>query len=303
MKTVALLLAVSDETAPAAIQATSPVGGLTALERMAVTCKQAGLDAVFLFTHHTHLKKGLSRLGVTFLSPATAESDPFQLLQEGLSALQGKAEQVLILPESRALVTSGTLRRLLEYPAPVAVPVYRTRAGYPIKVADALIPQILSYTGEGGLEGALAHLTTPPVSVSVDDAGVVIRQTDDTSYAEALSQHDLEQLRPEIKVRIGRQKPFFGPGTRQLLLLVEQVGSLRLACDYMGISYSKGRNMIQLIESQLSYPVLDTKQGGEHGGSSSLTPRGKSLLEAYVAYEAEVKKAAEKAFFRYFPSD
>ena len=58
--------------------------------------------------------------------------------------------------------------------------------------------------------------------------------------------------------------------------------------------------MIKTLEQQLGYPLLERTQGGAFGGGSILTERGKVFLDKYIAYEKQVKSAAEDLFETYF---
>ena len=49
------------------------------------------------------------------------------------------------------------------------------------------------------------------------------------------------EIRPRIKVQLAGTEPFFGPGVRMLLECIREEGSVREACEKMGLSYSKGR--------------------------------------------------------------
>ena len=53
--------------------------------------------------------------------------------------------------------------------------------------------------------------------------------------------------------------------------------------------------------SELGYPVVSRSQGGQKGGRSWLTDRGRELLRAYEAYTQRVRATADELFAEYFP--
>lgn len=109
-----------------------------------------------------------------------------------------------------------------------------------------------------------------------------------------------EKLQLDFRIRLSRERAFYGPGTHQLLQLTDETGSLLEACRRMGISYSKGRKIIALTEQQLGYPVVESQQGGKSGGRSSVTEAGKALIRNYAAFCTEAKGQLESLFQKYF---
>ena len=94
----------------------------------------------------------------------------------------------------------------------------------------------------------------------------------------------------------------FGAGQvgAMLLRLVDETGSVRTACQRMQLSYSSGWNIIRTLESQVSYPLVESVQGGSRGGQSSLTPRGKELLRTFDAFKAELDGVVEALYKKHF---
>ena len=73
-------------------------------------------------------------------------------------------------------------------------------------------------------------------------------------------------LHPALKLRLARKRIFFGPGPAELLMQIKRTDSVRMACEQMGISYSKGWKMINTMEEELGYKVTKRQQGGRNGG-------------------------------------
>lgn len=107
-------------------------------------------------------------------------------------------------------------------------------------------------------------------------------------------------FREKIQVRLVGEEAFFGPGPRQLLLGIQEKGSVAGACDAMGISYSKGRVIIRRMEKELGFELVERRQGGSGGGSAGLTEKGEQFLEIFARYEKAVKDYAERAFDDHF---
>ena len=117
------------------------------------------------------------------------------------------------------------------------------------------------------------------------------------------STHDFTNITVSCKLRLSREKGFYGPGAHQLLQLTQACGSLSQACQQMGMSYSKGRKIIATLEEQLGVPILETRQGGKSGGSSHLTDAARELIGQYGAFQAEADAALQEIFLKYFPKE
>lgn len=107
-------------------------------------------------------------------------------------------------------------------------------------------------------------------------------------------------LHPALKLRLAIERIFFGPGPAELLMQIKRTDSVRMACEKMGISYSKGWKMINTMEEELGYKVTKRQQGGRNGGSACLTPEGETLLAKYQELERRSREAVENIFQELF---
>lgn len=92
----------------------------------------------------------------------------------------------------------------------------------------------------------------------------------------------------------------FGDGPCDLLQRVERLGSLRKAAAEIKMSYAQAWELISMLERNLGFALLERKVGGVSGGGSSLTERGKSLLQRYAAFRTEVNENLERLYAKYF---
>ena len=96
------------------------------------------------------------------------------------------------------------------------------------------------------------------------------------------------------RLRIGNKEAFFGPGTREFLLKIEEFGSIKKAAETMKLSYTKALKMIRAMDEELGFPVVASEKGGKIHGKTTLTEQGKLVLEKYIEIEREVTLLAEK---------
>lgn len=110
----------------------------------------------------------------------------------------------------------------------------------------------------------------------------------------------VRKIRPRLKVQLAGTEPFFGPGVRTLLECIREEGSVRDACEKMGLSYSKGRKMLERAEKELGYTIVERSPGGKNGGSARVSDDGIRLLLQYERFEKELTEAAEEKYREIF---
>lgn len=282
------------------------IGSITVVRRIISTLQQAGVDPVVLITGNQAemLEKHVSRMGIICLrNEAYASSQMLDSAKIGLSYLQNQCDRILFTPVDIPLFTSRTVRSLLESDALIAAPVCGGHEGHPLMMNTQVVAKILDYQGDGGLKGAIESSGFTKHLIEVEDEGVLFDMDTPEDYAKLLSWHNRQMYRPQIQIRLAREYEFFGPGSALLLRLIRNTGSVRLACEQMNISYSKGWKIINVMEKQLEYAVVDRFQGGINGGNTQLTERGDLLLKRYDAFEAESKEAVQKIFEKHFIND
>lgn len=108
------------------------------------------------------------------------------------------------------------------------------------------------------------------------------------------------KIRPRIKVQLTGSEPFFGPGVRTLLEWIREEGSVRDACEKMGLSYSKGRKMLDRAEKELGYTIVERSPGGKNGGGARVSGEGLKLLEKYERFEKELTETAAEKYREIF---
>lgn len=111
------------------------------------------------------------------------------------------------------------------------------------------------------------------------------------------------ELRPVVKLRLAKEDIFFGPGAARLLELVDETGSIQVACTRMELSYSKGSRIIKNTEKALGFKLLERWTGGSGGGGSRLTEEGRKLLRCYEELSGKVQQSAEAMFKECFAQE
>jgi len=94
--------------------------------------------------------------------------------------------------------------------------------------------------------------------------------------------------------------PIFGPGTYDLLVLVDESGSLRQAAGALGMSYSKAWRIMRRAEDRLGLRLLERRVGGSAGGGSALSADGRLMVLRYRALVAEADADLATLYRKHF---
>lgn len=280
------------------------IGSISVAQRVVATLKQAGAARVVVVTGYNaeELERHLASSGVVFLRNENYRTTHmFDSALIGLRYLRDKCRQVLFTPVDIPLFTAATVDALLTSGAELACPVCGGTRGHPILMSANVIDRVLEDSGESGLDGALSRCGVPMTLVEVDDPGILHDADTPEDYRELLRMHNSQLTRPVVQVSICREKRFLDPRVAMLLTLTDETQSVRAACQRMQLSYSSGWNAINLLEAELGYPVVARTQGGQRGGRSSFTEKGRALLRAYEAYTLRLRAMADELFVQYFP--
>ena len=103
-------------------------------------------------------------------------------------------------------------------------------------------------------------------------------------------------LRSKIWIEDEAGNVVFGTGRLRILTAVEEHGSILAAAKSLGMSYRAVWGKIKATEERLGLPILEKQTGGVHGGGSTLTPFGRTLIERFRQLEA-LNRSTSDAFF------
>ena len=108
----------------------------------------------------------------------------------------------------------------------------------------------------------------------------------------------MKKLRARFKLWLSSKEAegVFGDGKWRLLKAVDSAGSLSAASQSLRISYRKAWGDLNKAQDSLNVALVEKHRGGNMGGRTVLTGRGKKWVEAYAKFRADIEKAVEKAY-------
>ena len=86
----------------------------------------------------------------------------------------------------------------------------------------------------------------------------------------------------------------------ELLLDLEQTGSLTASARNLGMSYRKAWGLLHDVELHLGFNLTEKRRGGASGGRTPLSEKGRQLVRAYnsLRHETDIAmKSIAKVFF------
>ena len=279
------------------------IGSISIAQRIVASFQKAGVDRIVMVTGYRAqaLERHLANNGLIFLRNESYESTQmFDSVKIGLEYLRDKCDRILFTPVDIPLFTTETLEKLINVRAELACPICGGETGHPIMISSALADTILADSGEGGLHGAMLRCGAELVRVPVEDRGILHDADTPEDYDSLLKYHNAQLVRQIVSVSLAREKVFFDSRTAMLLGLVEETGSVRAACKRMQISYSGGWNILRNLESQVGMPLIRSVQGGSKGGQSSLTEKGRELIQLFERFNTELRENVAGLYEKYF---
>ncbi len=297
--TAALIIAAGKRDSARSFEPGRKVGTITSIQRIVLLLQQCGVREIAVCGEEEEVKKLVPSMNVVFL-PCPGEEEMLAHIQRGIGYLRKKADQILVTHVNSPLFSVRTLEALIAADGPICIPSYHGKCGHPVLLREGCFEDILSYGGNQGLRGAMQASTQEKILVPVEDRGILGSSRESEKDRCIQADDDLGRLRLSCKFRIGREAVFYGPGVHQLLHLTQELHSLSEACRYMGISYSKGRKIIQTMEAQMNCTILVTQQGGRGGGYSQLTEPAKQMVFRYDAFLKEADAMLQSLFAEHF---
>lgn len=166
-----------------------PPRGEPALARLVATCEAAGFPQplVVVGAHAARIRAALPALAVDWVVNDAPDAGRTGSLQRALDAAP-TLRAALVWPVDHPLASAGTLRRLADASAPLAVPVCDGRGGHPVRVAGAALDEARAMPPDAPLRDLFRRHVEFVERLEVHDLGVLLNL--DTP-------EDLRALNPE----------------------------------------------------------------------------------------------------------
>jgi len=108
----------------------------------------------------------------------------------------------------------------------------------------------------------------------------------------------VRKLRPRFKLWLSSEdvEGVFGDGKWRLLEAIGTERSLKAASESLNISYRKAWGDLKKAQDTLNVALVEKQRGGNVGGRTVLSEKGRQWVEAYMKFRSDVEEAAEKGY-------
>lgn len=254
------------------------------------------------------LKEYLKNMNVTICENTDFfNTTMFDSLCLGLRQIKIPYDAVFLTPGDVPLVKRETLLAMLESGAEICRPTCGGKNGHPALFSREYAEKLLSYSGEQGLIGAMRSFGDIMLSVPVDDIGATV-DADTPDDFKILRRLDMERrgggkLWADVNIQIAKADVILNAANAQFLEMIGHTGSIQSACASMHMSYTKGWQLLNKMEADLGYALVERTIGGVSGGGTSLTEQGRQLLDRYLEFFQIVRVFASEKFEELFADD
>ena len=303
MKIGAVIVAAGMSTRMKQFKQLLKIGNLTMAERVVMNFQEAGIRDIVMVTGYKgdSLRKELEYLGIRFVHNENYETtEMFESAKLGLAEYGCEYDKVFFCPVDIPFFTDLTVEKMLADDAQIVMPMKDGKTGHPIAFAGSLIPELLTYKGDRGLKGAIDACGVSVSRIEVEDKGAFMDADTREEYQKLIDLHNERMFTLTVELGISTSKKFFTLKTAKLLEGIENYGSVKEACKELGISYSKGWDIIRTAETGIGYRIVERQNGGKYGGDAYVSERGKKLLGAYRELERELQKMIDSRYSEIF---
>ncbi|HHX71042.1 MAG TPA: LysR family transcriptional regulator [Gallicola sp.] len=279
----------------------SVIGSISVIKREVLTFQQAEVypKIIVLGKENYDLERHLWDYDVIFLhNKDNVQPTMINLVKIGLEYLYDKVDRVLITPVSVPMFKFKTLLELINTEGDIVSPSFKRKSGHPILLDRNIFDIFLN--SNLTMRETVRSLQNRRRFLNVKDEGIIHSIDEMESVSELLAIHNTQILHPFLRINIEKEVLFFDSRTKLLFQLINEVGSVKQACNHMALSYSKAWNMIKVVEEALGFEVVKRRHGGKQGGNSILTEKGKDYLDKYMEFDREVRRFANRKFNEIF---
>ena len=230
----------------------------------------------------------------------------------GLRAIYDHADMAFFWPVDVPGVRKETVLKLMDIAGKSDIsaitPYYENEPGHPMLIMKKAFDVILSHDGTRGLRGAVEKFDLA-VRANIEDPFIVIDTDTQEEYRKLLSlerswregagEHK-EEMDFKIRAFIKRGDTVVSDTLFELLEQIRKTGSIRKACEEIGISYTKAWAILKDAQTVFGKKLMQTQSGGTGGGGADLTEEGNRFIRSYDAFCGDIDKYAAGVFEKYF---
>jgi|GEM_PF-347993 len=216
-------------------------------------------------------------------------------IRAGIKDMDPKIKHIMIALGDQPLIDkklfSDIIDRYLSVDKECLVPVYKGKRGHPVIIKrDFLEREIDGIDGPGGLRKLIKERPEKIFFYEIDKEEVII----DLDYYDEYKLYRKKKAKKNnswflnYKFWLEGEEKIFGDGPCDILVRIDHFGSLKKAAEDMNMSYSQAWKLINKIEDNLGFKLIEKRVGGRAGGGSELTEKGRKLMNDFLSFRREI---------------
>jgi molybdenum cofactor cytidylyltransferase len=179
-----------------------PIGDRTIADRVISIFQNNDVDVILVTGwRKQELVDGIKSRDISIVENPDFEKGMLSSIQTGVSHLQPGHQGFFIMPVDISLVRESTIRCLLDNakasPNRIIYPMFDSRHGHPTLIPSSLAPEILNWSGEGGLDTILASRHDLDLDVAVPDENILLDADSRDDYLRMLDRYSRMQVPSE----------------------------------------------------------------------------------------------------------
>jgi molybdenum cofactor cytidylyltransferase len=181
MKTGAVVVAAGLSSRMKSFKPMLQLAGSTIIKTVVSTLRSAGVSTVVVVVGK-NADKMIEHLSEPYVvcvyNKDYAQTDMFYSACIGLRFIQHKTDRLFFLPGDVPLFSRQSLITMMGYmdscSCSIVIPSYNGKRGHPVLMKNNVIPEIVSYKGDGGLKDAIGAYAGVKDVIELQDPGITI---------------------------------------------------------------------------------------------------------------------------------
>ena len=175
------------------------IGDQTIADRVISLFQKHDVDVILVTGWRSdELVDGITSDTITIAENPDYKKGMLSSIQAGVDHLQSHHRSFFVMPVDIPLVRESTIRRLLDHteenPGRIIYPVFDSRRGHPPLITSSLVPDVLNWSGEGGLDTILASHNHLDLDVPVPDENILLDADSRDDYVLMLNRYNRMQI-------------------------------------------------------------------------------------------------------------
>ena len=264
-----------------------PLGDDCILQRVVRLFQTAGIQNIGVVTGHrgVEIQAAMTAMKVCWVKNPDYAKGMFTSVLAGIRALPPACQAFYIHPADIPLVRAATVQRLIaaltDTPAAILYPTFNSQRGHPTLIRTQLVPQILQWSGIGGLSAFLQCHAADSLELPVADEAILLDLDTPDDYQKMVARLRTALLPTQSECRFLMEKMQKLPSN-----IIAHSQAVAHLARRLAVAVNKAGLPIQIDlvwAAALLHDIARTARNHAKAGAQLLNRHGFNLLAPIVA--------------------